>query len=413
MTEEVISENLPQIIESTSLEDIKELFRQGVSAYRYGLFEDSAEIFQNIISTNPEIPEVYANLGNVFFRQERFEEAIDCWKKAINIDASHVSCYVNIGNAYYAADNIDEAMRYWFEALAIAPDHGTALMNIGAAYEKLNDKSNALKYFEQLLIFAGNSRMQEYKNVQVKVNYYKKVATHNFEVGLQFQLKDKLREAAIAYLKSIEVYPRMTKAHLNMGSICYKAKKYDKAIKFWLTGIFLDPANIKTYSHLAVAYEKLEQYDYAYCMYKRYIENSNDNFESWEISKRSEKIKIYLSNHPELNGKHLSLADEYYKNKQYQESLWEYENFVMLAPEQASIYEAKIQELKDFVNPARKASRRTLEAGDIYYEQKKFDQAMDAYKRCIYLDKNSEYARNAQKKILEYNKLMKKKLSRT
>ena len=103
--------DLPQTIDSKLSPNIIELFKKGMQSYRHGDLAACVEIFQSIISTNPEIPEPHVNLGNSYFKLNKITEAINCWKKALTIDSTQVSCYVNLGNAYYSQNNVDEALK--------------------------------------------------------------------------------------------------------------------------------------------------------------------------------------------------------------------------------------------------------------------------------------------------------------
>ena len=144
-------------------------------------------------------------------------------------------------------------------------------------------------------------------------------------------------------------------------------------------------------------------------MYMRYLNiTKKQSVTTLNAKKRIEKIKKYLNKHPEIINKHLSKAEEYYKNRKYYEALWEYENYAILKPDQLSAYEYKITELKNILNPLKKVMKETYEAGNQYFMQQKFELAISAYRRCMRLEPKNEYAEAAYTKILECAKFMRK-----
>jgi len=405
MEEEKFSaENLPQILNNQISQNISDLFKKGMHDYRHHNYNGAVEVFKSIISTNPDLPEAHVNLGDAYYRLEQTQEAIDCWKKALSLDSTQVSCYINIGNGHYLNKNVTDAIKHWLIAVTMAPDHTTALMNLGAAYEQLKDMSQAFQYYEEFLKYYPKDRSQEYQKISTKVNNSKKIAEHNLESGFYYQKRNNLRKAAMCYLKSIKAYPNFAKAHLNMGSICYMAKKYEHAIKYWIQAVKIDPAYDNTYCNLGVAFDILKKYDLAYCMYIRFINMSNRR--SYDIDERLKQLKKYLDNHIELVGKHLEKADAYYAKQKYTDALWEYENYIILKPDLINSFEPRIDELKNYLNPVLKAANTAYEIGDTCYKQGKYDKAIHAYKRYLLLAPDGEYKKIVNKKITACAKQM-------
>jgi len=401
------AELLPDSIDKETKNQIKDLFKKGLQSYTYADFELSEEIFREILKINPNMPEAYTNLGNALYKLDRADEAITVWKKSLSIDSMQVICYLNIGNAHYTAGNVNEALTHWHIASTIAPDHPSVILNIGSAYEKKADLITAYKYYEIYLKLAQKSAGSEFKKVQNKISYLKDVGFKNLKVGISFQKKNKLREAAMAYLKAIEAYPNLPKAHLNMGSICYLAGKYKNAVEYWITALKLDSEYEKTYCNLAVAYEKINDYSSAYCMYQRFQNiTNNESSEYFNIKKRMEELKKHLDEHPEKSRIHLNRAEEAYKQKNLAEALWEYENFCILKPSENMTYEARIKELSEFVNPVKKAAKTAIEIADKCYENKQYDNALSAYQRYIQLCPHEKDTKEVREKILRCAKIV-------
>jgi len=395
--ENLTSKNLLQALNTQVSTNISDLFKKGMYDYRHHDFNAAIETFQSIISTNPELPEAHVNLGVAYFRTDKTQEAINCWKKALSLDATQVSCYINIGNGHFLNNNVTDAIRNWLIAVTMAPDHTTALMNLGAAYEKINEMSQAFKYYEEFLKYYPKDKSAVYVKIHSKVTNSKRIAEHNMQSGFYYQKRKNMRKAAMCYSKSIKAYPNFVKAHLNLGSICYMANKYEHAIKYWKQAIKIDPTYENTYCNLGVAYDFIKKYDAAYCMYKRFLEVNGSC--SSQIEERLKLLKAYIDKHVEVIGKHLEKAEEFYAKVKYIDSLWEYENYVILKPDQKNSFEPRINELKNYINPVLKAAETAYQIGNTCYNQRKFDNAVHAYKRYLILTPDGDFKHEVTKKI--------------
>lgn len=402
------SENIQYPVESES-SNIDMLFKKGLLSYDMGNIEEAIEIFQDIINQQPGFFEAYINLGNAYFKAKKANEAINYWKRALGIDSKLITCYINIGNAFYYLDNINDALSHWHVALTLAPDNTTALINLGAAYEKLGDFSNAFKYYEQYLNYAQKDKSPDNIQILKKVTESKRLATNYFNTGIKCHKANDFKKALYAYMQSVKAYPNYPKTHLNLGNICYKAEKYKHAVKYWFQVIKLDPEDKNTCCNLGVAYEKLQKYSYAYCMYSRFLDAlKRQTISTLNVKKRMAQIEKHLEKHPEKVKKHLDKAEEHHKNGKYYEALWEYENYSILKPDQLSVYEYKITELKNILNPLERCIKETFEAGNQYFREQEFELAINAYRRCLRLEPKGYYADIAYKKLLECAKFMRK-----
>lgn len=392
---------LPAVKTENSDTSLENIFQEAASLYSKRLYGQAETKFREALSINPNMPEIHINLGNIYFKKKNFTDAIECWKKALSLDPDRIICYTNIGNALYASKKIEEAISYWQNAIIAAPDHLQTILNLAAVYEQKKDFSDAFRYYEQYLKYSSNRNSVEYIKVFNKVTNSQKVASHNLQVGIKYQSSKSLRNAAIAYLKSIEVYPNFAKAHLNMGSICYMSDKLDHAVKYWLQSVRLDPTYPVAYCNLGVAYDRMKEYTYAYCMYKRYLKVTKGAGADRIITDRVAELKFIVDKNIENQKKHLQLAEKYFKNNLYYDSLWEYENYLLLSPEQSGSYANRISELNHILNPVKKAVKVAFDAAVKASNDCEFDNAVQYFRKCLFLDSKGELADKARKLMIE------------
>lgn len=399
-------QNLPQLSESAIPSPSVELFEKGIQKYEENDILGAIEIYENLASTNPELIEAQVNLGNSYFMAGRMDDAIAVWQKVLQVDSSHINCYINIGNAYYIQKKVHEAIEKWQLALAMAPNHPTVLLNLGAAYEKLGDKVSAFNYYGKYLTYCQATHSGDFYQIHKKVTTSQKMALKCLNLGVKYQRRKNLRTATKYYLKSISIYPNYSKSHLNLGNICYIAEKYEHAIKYWIESIKIEPEHYSTYLNMAIAYEKIKKYTYAYAMYTRFLTKSAKQ----EVSEKSsvkERMGILLTLMTQEDiQSHISMGDKLFKEQMYFEAVLEYENFLIIKPEQKNLVEGKIKQSNDLLNPEKVAAKKAYDIGLACYKQKKYDKAIQAFKRYLYFDANGDLFEEVYAKMEECNKLL-------
>ncbi len=398
--EEFLNTNLDDAGE-LDFEEVQKIFNSGVSAYRHGDIHESLFIFDSILAEHPDLLEALINKGNAHFKLLEIDKAIDCWQKAIEQDPTHIRCYINLGNAYYHEGDLKRAIDCWQKVISLSPDHLNSILNLGVAYENMGELAQAFNYYETYLKYCKKGASQlEYVRLHKKIAYSKKIAELNAKLGVKYQKQGLFNHAAKAYLKALEYYPNLPKVFLNMGSICYKAKKYDKAISYWLKAARLDSDHSNTYCNLAVAYEKLGKIEKAYCMYKRYLKlitPENDEYD--DVNLRAEFLNEKVSSNPSLSDNILKNADKLYSNKKYDKALWEYENYLILRPEREPDFKKRIEEIKGYLNPIFSAVNTILEIANKCYDANDLEKAFYAYKRAFEICPEGEVSDKIQKRV--------------
>ncbi len=398
--EEVLNTNLDDTGD-LDYEEVQKIFNSGVSAYKQGDIHESLFIFDSILAEHPDMLEALINKGNAHFKLLEIDKAIECWQKALDQDPTHIRCYINLGNAYYHEGDLKKAIDCWQKVISLSPDHLNSILNLGVAYENMGELGQAFSYYETYLKYCkkGSSQL-EYVRLHKKIGYSKKVAELNAKLGVHYQKYGQYNHAAKAYLKALEYYPNLPKVFLNMGSICYKAAKYDKAISYWLKAARLDSGHSNTYCNLAVAYEKVGKIEKAYCMYKRYLELISPDFEEYsDVKKRAEFLRSKASSNPALFDNILKNAEKLYNNKKFDKALWEYENYLILNPEREPELKKRIDEVKGYLNPIFSAVNAILEIANKCYDNNDLEKAFYAYKRAFEICPEGEVSDKIQKRV--------------
>jgi len=353
--------------------------------YSQGNYQEALKLFLSIINTNAD-SETYVNVGNCYFMLNGQKEALEYWNKAIALDPKNAKAYANLGNLYYKNEDIEKAISFWLVALISRPEDAHTSLNLAIAFNQKNMQFESIKYFEKYLKYAENKTSKEYIQVKEKIENCFEVANQYLTYGVQLQSNEEHEKAAQCYFKSLANYPNLSKTNLNLGSIFFSDKNYELAIKYWKVAAHLDPGYDKMYSNLAISYDLLGKFDYAYCYYIRYSNFIINNKEEYnKVNRRIAKIKPILSKNPELIEAHLKKAEKHVANSEFFDAIDEFENYSLLKPEDKKVYKEIIKKLKSYLNPEQSIIENCFEIGNNLIAQKKFSEAKPYFWRIMNL----------------------------
>ena len=155
--------------------------------------------------------------------------------------------YAYKGKENLALNKYNNAITNFEYASKLDPYNGRILLNLGATYYNLGIYDEAEKTLK---------RSQKYYNDR---NIYR-------NLGLCYIQLEKFQEAEEELKLVIYLDPKFIKAYFDLGSLCFKQKKYDKAIVEWNKILEMEPNFSEKYNVLyfiGVAYQKKEMPDEA------------------------------------------------------------------------------------------------------------------------------------------------------
>lgn len=126
-------------------------FAQANQAAAEGRTEDAIAIYQDMLSINPNLPEVLVNLGNQLYAAKRAAESIGHFEKALKLRPGMREALLNMGNAVHELGDNKRALRCFEQALAADPTYRDALNNLANIHLTLGNGDKALHYTRRLL----------------------------------------------------------------------------------------------------------------------------------------------------------------------------------------------------------------------------------------------------------------------
>jgi tetratricopeptide (TPR) repeat protein len=102
------------VFSAYSAEDLKEIIRKGNDLYKKHDYENAIEIYEKVLKSGLEAPEIYYNLGNAYFKSNKFTSAILNYERAKNLDPQNEDINFNLKVANQHVVDVIEPLPEFF-----------------------------------------------------------------------------------------------------------------------------------------------------------------------------------------------------------------------------------------------------------------------------------------------------------
>lgn len=153
----------------------------------------------------------HVNKGVALLSGGMYDKAIVELEKALEIDPNVPQIYLNLGSAYNNKKQFDKSIDYYNKALQIKPDYDTAMFNLGNLFRDKGDLERAIKEYKRAL--AINPKR------------------FNAHVHLAGVLKEKglFQEAVNEFVEALKINPNFTQIYYSLGYYYLLLEQVDKA----------------------------------------------------------------------------------------------------------------------------------------------------------------------------------------
>lgn len=381
---------MPEINAQTHIVTSNENTQEDLSAaakklYDEGNYEQALKIYSDMLLYSSD-SDLYVKMGTCFEKEGKEQTAIEYWEKAIEVDSMNSNAYINLGNCYYKKNKIEKAISYWIASLVAMPEEPTANLNLAVAYSVKNMPTQAFIYYERYLKFAQDKTSEKYLTIKTKMERNIKLGNDYLKLGVQYQTQGDNLSALKCYKRATAYCPILSKAYLNSGSLYYADKNYEEAVKYWIKALYIDPGYPKIINNLAITYDMLKKFDYAYCYYSRYSQyTANKPLETERIVVRCNKIKPFLNANPYLIENHKEAAEEAFAQCNYFKALNEFKNYLILDPSQQQTHLELLLKIDNFLNPDREIINGCMIKGAQLMNKGNFQEAKPYFARVLVL----------------------------
>jgi len=137
----------PHRIGTPDLRGLQERFHAAVQAEEAGEKQRAINLYQEILSIDPQYAAACINLGTLFFHLRQYGRAEELYRRATQADPGYVLAYFDLGNVLDELERIDESIAAYVKAVTLSPRYADAHYNLALAYERTGEPRNALRHW--------------------------------------------------------------------------------------------------------------------------------------------------------------------------------------------------------------------------------------------------------------------------
>ena len=109
-----------------------------------GLSGEAIEHYALAIEIDPNLVEVYVNLGTIFIKRNNWNKALDYYTQAVNIDPYCAGVHRNLARLWSQLNNLDKAEEHLFQAINLEPRILSAEQHLELATELIEEGKEAM-----------------------------------------------------------------------------------------------------------------------------------------------------------------------------------------------------------------------------------------------------------------------------
>jgi tetratricopeptide (TPR) repeat protein len=198
-----------------------------------GKHEAALDYFQKATETNPDDPDAWHGLGNCYIGLNQPENAIEAYRQSIAVNPDNVVPHFMLAMYYKVLKQYRQEIPSLLQVIKLDPDHMRARMELAIAYGELDQTEAQIGTLEEMLKLKPNhvpalhlmgqtvGRTGRYDEALDWLTRAGELQPDNaqiqFDIGVTYHLKKLPKEEFQAYIRAIQVDPRMAPAHYNIG----------------------------------------------------------------------------------------------------------------------------------------------------------------------------------------------------
>lgn len=201
----------------------------------------AGEFYRKAISAKPGVHiAAYQNLSDIYRRQNLFNEAVETTKKGLENFPDNADLQIDLGHYYSLADRNAEAIVAAEQAVKLLPENYAGYATLCRVYYETKQFQQARQVCETALklnsndgatsVYAGFTSLSLnrddiakdfFKKATVQLLEYTRANPDYFDgfylLGNSFYYAEQPQRAIQAYLKTLELNPKFTRARFNLG----------------------------------------------------------------------------------------------------------------------------------------------------------------------------------------------------
>jgi tetratricopeptide (TPR) repeat protein len=298
-------------------------------------WQESARLFEHMLSLTPNSPIVLYNFANVLSEQNKLNDAIDFYQRALKIRPDYADARNNLGTAFELEGRIDDAINCYRQALQLKPDSSVICYNLGHIHQSTGKLDEAVNYYRQAIqlkpdyLDAQNNLgicLQSQRKYNRAIEQFHRVLKINprfadayNNIGVTLGMQNKFDEAVKYFRQALEIRPDFVEAHCNLGNAFELQGKLDEAVSQFQQALQIKPDFIEAHNNLGNVLAKQRKFDRAFSHFRQAFQLKPD----WIVPLN--RMVIILTEHPELKARYanevVALAEHIAELSKYQDAV--------------------------------------------------------------------------------------------
>jgi len=264
----------------------------------------------------------------VDFNAGRFDNALANAETAVEKYPDNAEAWFYLGRIYGKKDRMADMMKAFERSLALAPTYESQIQAEKSLYfsQKFNAGVNSYNKFKQIedkkSEAAEKALRDAIENFQASA-VIRDDYTANRLIAVSYQLLGDKVNAISRYEALMEIRPDTADVYVDLGSLYFFDKEYDKATGLFEKALEVDPENLEAATFLAQAYDVQKKTEQAIVAYKRAVSLNPEEKampfnlglllfnEANKKDQNPETKKQYLSEAATYFGKALAIDDSF------------------------------------------------------------------------------------------------------
>jgi Tfp pilus assembly protein PilF len=291
------------------------------SAQASGDYDRAAKLYEQLIASGEDTPEIRSNCGIMLHLAGKNEEALVQFRNALRRNPALVSANLFGGEAEFASGHPRQALPLLEKARVLAPGDPAPLLMLGKVQLALRDFAPANQNYSKAAALDPTLAEAWYGVGITSRSLADQKLNHAIRAGnpAPEEARTLLDQSLAALKRAVELDPNSARSHLIMAESLSDSGNLTEAVREYQTAVKLDPRMEAAYLGLATTYWKQRQFDDALPALKRVLASSPRDPEAngimadiLEHNGEYERARKYaqtaLAGNPDLIETHLVLA---------------------------------------------------------------------------------------------------------
>jgi tetratricopeptide (TPR) repeat protein len=292
--------------QSSTEAEIERYSQEAQKALAEARYPDAERAFEKLRGLEPGVPEIYANLGLIYFQERKFEQAVPSLRRALELnpalpklDTLLAMSLSELGQYNEALPNLEKG----FHRSADAAIKRMCGLQLERAYTWLHQDSKAVEVALELDRLYPNDPEILYNNGKILGNFaflsVQKLAKIAPNSVWRHQAAAEAHESQASYVKAIDEYQRVLALDPQRPGIHYRLGRT-------LLARSRDVASVEDRNEASKEFQKELQLDSS---------NANAAYElgdiyrtSGQLNEAKDAFELALKSHPDFEEAHLGLA---------------------------------------------------------------------------------------------------------